>query len=128
MCQTNGFGPNLFKAARSAAAGRKWNLDEEKLRRDHIVNQQKRSNSNDAENMPKICKHSTDGGLQKIYLELYKIERVLGGLAQLKDSLGDRPEDQLEKDRIDQGIQNLETIQRAHKNKVKVLVARHEDL
>lgn len=114
----------LFRVAPSITEARKRNLEEDKKRREEKAQKQERFNAGDVENGPKITKHGSDGGLQKLYFDLSKIQRVIEGLTQVKGKLGDSQLETLEKARIDSGIEHLKTIQEAHKKKIKNLTAR----
>ena len=115
----------LFRVAPSITAARARNLDEEKIRREEKAKHQDKFSLPEADTVPKISKHDTDGGLHKLYYDLSKIERVLEGLHAVKSKLGITAEDKLEIAKIDQGIEHLQFIQEKHKRNIKILTGRY---
>lgn len=128
LCQTPGvgFGPTLFRQAPSIAAVMKRTLEEERQRREELDMKVHRRSISDSETAYRVSKPGTDGGLQKCYDEIMRIQNIVEGLKEVKEKLGDTSADDEEKEKIDEAITKLTTIRKDNKEKIKDLVQNFE--
>lgn len=128
LCQTPGvgFGPLLFKQAPSIMKRMQKTLDEERKRREELDNRIHKRAVSDSETAYSVSKPGTDGGLQKLYDEIHKIERIVKGLEQVSDRLTNNEEDREEKTRIESSISHLINLKNRNMKMTQSLVQRFE--